>query len=102
MIYVNCNPPYHVINIDWFPRQQRLQFVLPKLGFSKGEIAMGFDQPGKVVIKVQQGNNGQWDVNEVGFEKPLASFDSKEKADEYANDIAKTKGGASVQTSGDN
>ena len=58
---------------------------------------MGFDQQGKVVIQVQQGQNGLWDVNEVGFDKPLASFDNKEKACEYANDLAKTKGGASGQ-----
>jgi hypothetical protein len=58
---------------------------------------MGFDQQGKVVIQVQKGANGQWDVNEIGFEKPLASFDSEDKAYEYANDIAKTKGGATVQ-----
>ncbi|CAN5458458.1 hypothetical protein BH11PSE11_BH11PSE11_03390 [soil metagenome] len=58
---------------------------------------MGFDQKGKVVIQVQPGANGQWDVNEVGFDKPLASFDDKEKAVEYAQDIAKTKGDTVVQ-----
>ena len=30
---------------------------------------MGFDQKGTVVIKVRQGENGKWDVNETGFEK---------------------------------
>ncbi len=58
---------------------------------------MGFDQKGSVVIKVQQGENGQWDVNETGFEKPLATFDGKDKALEYANDIAKTKGGSRIE-----
>jgi hypothetical protein len=57
---------------------------------------MGFDQKGGVVIKVQQSVNGQWDVNETGFEKPLATFEIREKAVEYANDIAKTKGGSRV------
>src|ERR1035437_9558575 len=55
---------------------------------------MGFDQKGGVVIKVQQSVNGQWDVNETGFEKPLATFEIREKAVEYANDIAKKKGGS--------
>ncbi len=58
---------------------------------------MGFDQKGSIVIKVQQSANGQWDVNETGFEKPLATFENKEKALEYANDIAKTKGGSRVE-----
>lgn len=58
---------------------------------------MGFDQQGKIVIQVKAGSNGQWDVNEVGFEKPLASFDDKDKAFEYANDIARTKGGTIVK-----
>jgi hypothetical protein len=58
---------------------------------------MGFDQQGKIIIQVQKGRSGQWDVNELGFDKPLASFDEKEEAVEYANDIAKTKGGAIVK-----
>ena len=58
---------------------------------------MGFDQKGTVVIKVQQGENGKWDVNETGFEKPLATFEAKDKALEYAHDIARTKGGSRVE-----
>lgn len=61
---------------------------------------MGFDQKGKVVIQVQAGADHQWEVNEAGFEKPLASFDSKEKALEYAKDIARTKGGTVVEDVG--
>lgn len=58
---------------------------------------MGFDQKGTVVIKVRQDANGKWDVNETGFEKPLATFDAKEQALEYAHDIASTKGGSRVE-----
>jgi hypothetical protein len=58
---------------------------------------MGFDQKGQVVIRVQRNADGQWDVNEVGFEKALATFDNQQDALEYAQDIAKTKGGTVVQ-----
>lgn len=58
---------------------------------------MGFDQKGNVVIKVQQGVNGEWEVNETGFEKPLATFNAKDEAVEYAIDIARTKGGSCVE-----
>lgn len=61
---------------------------------------MGFDQQGSVVIKVQQAPNGQWDVNEKGFEKPLASFDSESMAITYANDIVGTKQGSRVEQGG--
>jgi hypothetical protein len=61
---------------------------------------MGFDQKGSIVLKVQLGTSGKWDVNETGFEKPLATFETKEKAIEYANDIAKTKGGTRVELAG--
>lgn len=57
---------------------------------------MGFDQKDNVTIRVQRGAGGQWDVNEAGFEKPLASFDTEADALEYAHDIAKTKGGTVV------
>jgi hypothetical protein len=57
---------------------------------------MGFDQKGAVVICVSPGINGKWDVSEKGFEKPLASFDDKEDAYAYANDLIKSKEGATV------
>jgi hypothetical protein len=61
------------------------------------EAAMGFDQKGQVVIRVQRNADGQWDVNEIGFEKPLATFENEPEALEYAQDLAKTKGGTVVQ-----
>lgn len=54
---------------------------------------MGFDQKGTVVICVSAGVDGKWDVSEKGFEKPLASFDTKEDAYAYANDLKKGKEG---------
>ena len=57
---------------------------------------MGLDQKGDIVFRVSRGENGQWDVNEEGFDKPLASFDSETDARNYANDLAKTKQGSKV------
>ena len=57
---------------------------------------MGFDQRGTVVLTVTPGAQGKWDVCEKGFEKPLASFDSKEDAYAYANDMKKGKEGQTV------
>jgi hypothetical protein len=47
---------------------------------------------------MQQGINGQWDVNQVGNDTPLASFEDIEKCVDYASEIAKEKGGIVVQT----
>ena len=57
---------------------------------------MGLDQKGDIVFRVSRGKNSQWDVNEKGFDKPLASFDSEKDACSYANDLAKTKQGSKV------
>ena len=57
---------------------------------------MGFDQKGDIVIRVSRGKNNKWDVNEKGFDKPLASFDTEQDACTYANDIARTKQGSKV------
>ena len=59
---------------------------------------MGFDTKSAVVIRIHKAGNGQWDVSEVGFEQPLASFDDAATAMEYARDIARTKGGAVIET----
>lgn len=57
---------------------------------------MGIDQKGSVVFRVSRGGNGRWDVWENDFEDPLASFDSKEDACDYANKMTMAKEGASV------
>jgi hypothetical protein len=61
---------------------------------------MGLDQKGDIVFRVSHGENGQWDVNEKGFDKPLASFDSEKDACSYANDLARTKEGSKVVVEG--
>ena len=63
---------------------------------------MGFDQKGTPVFSVSQRGSGQWDVCEEGFEKPLASFNSEGDARKYAEDLARTKEGSQVKTSGGN
>jgi len=57
---------------------------------------MGFDQKGTLVFRVARGNDNKWNVNEVGFDKPLASFDNEKDARTYADDLAKTKPGSKV------
>ena len=62
---------------------------------------MGFDQKGDIVIRVSMGKkSNKWDVNEQGFDKPLASFDSEKDASNYAHDIARTKKGSKVVVEG--
>jgi Uncharacterized protein conserved in bacteria (DUF2188) len=62
---------------------------------------MGFDQKGTSVFCVEPGAAGQWVVKEEGFEKPLALFDTKEEAREYADDIARTKAGSQIKVKDD-
>ena len=61
---------------------------------------MGLDQKGDIIFRVSRGANSQWDVSEKGFDKPLASFDSKKDACRYATDLAKTKQGSKVVVEG--
>lgn len=58
---------------------------------------MGFDQKEVTVFSVKQGKYGQWDVCEEGFEKPLASFNSPEDANNYAQNLANIKEGSTVK-----
>lgn len=57
---------------------------------------MGFDQKGNVVLRVSPGADGRWDVNEKEFEDPLATFDSRQEACDYANKMTMGKEGATV------
>ncbi len=59
---------------------------------------MGLDQKGTPVFCVKPGKSGQWNVLEEGFEKPLATFDGREDAMKYAQDIADTKEGSRVKS----
>ena len=58
---------------------------------------MGFDQKGSPVFCVTQGESGKWHVSEEGFEKPIASFESRSDAEKYAKDLAATKEGSTVK-----
>lgn len=49
------------------------------------------------LIQMQQGDSGQWHVNQVGQSQPLASFADMEAAVDYASDFAQTSGGRIVQ-----
>ncbi len=50
-----------------------------------------------LLIRMQQGESGQWHVNQVGRPEPLASFEDMEAAVDYASDFAQTSGGRIVQ-----
>ena len=54
----------------------------------------------KVCYKVERARSGHWDVNEEGFEKPIASFPDKDDAVDYAHRLAGTKNSAEVQVRG--
>lgn len=58
---------------------------------------MGFDQKGQSVFRVVCNAQNKWDVIESGFDKPLATFNSKEEAQQYATGIAKGKEGSRVE-----
>jgi len=54
---------------------------------------MGFGQNDKAVYCVTPVEKGKWWVFEEGFDKPLATFDNREHACYYAEDLAKIKEG---------
>lgn len=49
-----------------------------------------------LVICVSPGLKGRWDVSEKGLEEPLASFDEKEDAYAYADNLKNTHARATV------
>jgi hypothetical protein len=53
------------------------------------------------VFTVKRSGRGRWAVCESGFEKPLAEFDERVDALEYARGIAGTKPRASIDAEGD-
>ena len=50
---------------------------------------------------VKQSAQGGWVVCEGGFEKPLADFDKRDDAIEYARGVAATKPRATITADGD-
>ena len=63
---------------------------------------MKFDQKGTAVFCVMRGRWGQWNVLAEGIEKRLASFDDRDDAIEFAQDLADTTDGSSVRIYADN
>jgi hypothetical protein len=57
---------------------------------------MGSNRQEPLVICISPGLNGRWDVSEKGLEEPLASFDEKEDAYAYANDLMQSRPGSAA------
>jgi hypothetical protein len=53
------------------------------------------------VFTVKRSAHGRWAVCETGFEEPLAEFEERNDAIEYARGIAGTKPRASIDAEGD-
>jgi len=58
---------------------------------------MEIDQKSGVLIQVRQVNDTQWEVNETGTQTPLGTFETQEKALEYATDISKSTAGSRIE-----
>jgi hypothetical protein len=54
-----------------------------------------------IVFTVKKSEQGRWAVCETGFEEPLAEFEERGEAIEYARGMAATKPRASVDADGD-
>jgi hypothetical protein len=47
---------------------------------------------------MQQSADGRWNVNEVGYDQPLGSFEDIEQCVDYASTVAKEKNGIIIQS----
>ena len=52
----------------------------------------------KTVLTVKHSMQGRWEVCDAALEKPLADFENRDDALQYARGVATTKSEASVQT----
>lgn len=52
----------------------------------------------KTVLTVKHSMQGRWEVCDTALEEPLADFEQRDQALDYARGIATTKPDASVQT----
>jgi hypothetical protein len=57
---------------------------------------MGVHSKGIVVIRIERGDLGQWNVLESDFEDPLATFDDRQRACDYANKLSASKSESTV------
>ena len=58
-------------------------------GLTRGDA--GFHQPDSPFVLVAYGAGVRWDVLAKAFDNPLASFDERQAACEYASDLAKAR-----------
>ena len=58
---------------------------------------MEIDQKSGVLIQIRQVNDTQWEVNETGTHTPLGTFETRDKAFDFATDISKAKPGSWVE-----
>lgn len=52
---------------------------------------MGTSSKGIIVIRVARNDDGRWNVLESDFEDPLAAFDDRESASDYANKLSASR-----------
>lgn len=52
----------------------------------------------RTVLTVKHSMLGSWEVRDTALDKPLAAFDQREQALDFARGLAATKPAASVQT----
>lgn len=57
---------------------------------------MSVHSKGIVVIRIERGEAGRWNVLEDDFEDPLATFDDRQSACDYANKLSASKAAATV------
>jgi len=60
------------------------------------ETAMENYPDGKVYYTVKRSGSGQWEVNELGSEKPIVSFSDRTEAVDFAQRLTEAKTAADV------
>jgi hypothetical protein len=58
---------------------------------------MNIDPTSGILIQVRQNLAAQWEVNQTGIQSPLASFETKELAVQYATGIVNSTPGAQIE-----
>lgn len=58
---------------------------------------MEIDQKSGVLIQIRHVTDTQWEVNETGTQTPLGTFETRDKAFDYATDISKSKPGSRIE-----
>ena len=59
------------------------------------------DQRSESVLRVICGTQGLWEVKKAGFATPLSSFESRQDARDYAEDLADSRPGLVVEVYGE-